>query len=208
MDNSDFWNNPNGCSLAGPGDGFDLFGDPAFGLDWSLFGDADMDFALNDAPLPVLDYCSTSQEHRSSSVSSSMAAMLETTTLHVLASPPSSNDRHGSLLGQTCDDDSLSVTFVPKIPNHESSSSANAEKESTKRKIADSVFVFSLASNNEVKSRKRRAFSSSRKGEVALNRLIGACIQCKIKKNAVSGLQDWAKGMHILIRAVQCRSAL
>lgn len=57
----------------------------------------------------------------------------------------------------------------------------------TKRgKWDDAVIVFSADLTTRVAQRRRRPFNPSRKREVALNRVIGACILCKLKKGSVS----------------------
>lgn len=56
----------------------------------------------------------------------------------------------------------------------------------TKRKLEDSIHVFTANPNIEVTRRKRKTFSISRKAEVALTRKVGACVQCKKRKEAVS----------------------
>jgi hypothetical protein len=56
----------------------------------------------------------------------------------------------------------------------------------SKRKWEDGILVFGANEGNEIARRKRKAFSQSRKKEVALNRRIGVCIRCKIGKLSVS----------------------
>jgi hypothetical protein len=57
---------------------------------------------------------------------------------------------------------------------------------SMKRKIEDSIIVFSANSDAKIIPKRRKTFSKPRKREVAMNRLIGACIQCKLRKGPVS----------------------
>ena len=56
----------------------------------------------------------------------------------------------------------------------------------TKHNLEDAYHVFAANPNIEVTPRKRKAFSTSRKAEVALTRGIGACVQCKKRKGTVS----------------------
>lgn len=63
----------------------------------------------------------------------------------------------------------------------------NREPASNKRKWEDSVVIFSAKPGyDEVKERRRKLFETARRKEVALSRLIGACIQCKLRKGSVS----------------------
>ena len=49
----------------------------------------------------------------------------------------------------------------------------------------ESVVVFSAQPDAEVVMRKRRRFETSRRREVAMNRLVGACIRCRLRKASV-----------------------
>jgi hypothetical protein len=59
---------------------------------------------------------------------------------------------------------------------------------SLKRKIEDAIIVFSANADTKVVPKRRKAYSKSRKREVALHRMVGACIQCKVRKGSVSQL--------------------
>lgn len=50
----------------------------------------------------------------------------------------------------------------------------------------DSLIVFPANKDVSIGQRRRRAFAPSRRREVALNRLVGVCIQCKLRKGSVS----------------------
>jgi hypothetical protein len=54
-----------------------------------------------------------------------------------------------------------------------------------KRKWQDQINVFSVEEGRKVGPRRRKGFSHSKKQMVALNRLIGACIPCKLRKGEV-----------------------
>jgi hypothetical protein len=56
----------------------------------------------------------------------------------------------------------------------------------TKHNLEDAIHVFRANPNIEVTPRKRKTFSTSRKAEVALTRRVGACVQCKKRKETVS----------------------
>jgi len=55
-----------------------------------------------------------------------------------------------------------------------------------KRKWKESVVVFSSDPNVEISTRKRTAFDERRRKEVAMNRRVGACVQCKLRRGSVS----------------------
>jgi hypothetical protein len=57
-----------------------------------------------------------------------------------------------------------------------------------KRKLEQSIIVFSASNPEKVLQKKRKAYAPSRRMEVALNRLVGACLQCRIRKGPVSQL--------------------
>ncbi|KAL5314161.1 hypothetical protein ACEPPN_018585 [Leptodophora sp. 'Broadleaf-Isolate-01'] len=193
MENANFWDDPNDYSLFMPDEGLDLFGDPNFGFDLDLLGDGGLDFALDDISLPILDYSSTIQNGalmsspaldlpNGSDISDPVALTHRDNVLPISGS--SDVKPQSSLRTQDTPKDSIPQSTSSITARDESPSSTISDRESLKRKIAESVVVFSTTSDLEIKPRKRKAFSKSRKEEVALNRLIGACIQCKIKKNA------------------------
>ncbi|KAH9204311.1 hypothetical protein DL95DRAFT_471612 [Leptodontidium sp. 2 PMI_412] len=193
MENANFWDDPNNYSLFMPDEGLDLFGDPNLGFDLDLFGDAGLDLALNNISLPVLDYSSTIQNGAlmpspaldlpsGSDISDPVASAHRDNVFQI----PGSSDvqPQSSLWTQDTPKDSIPQSTISITDRDESPSSTTSDRESLKRRIAESVVVFSVTSDLEIKPRKRKAFSKLRKEEVSLNRLIGACIQCKIKKNA------------------------
>jgi len=63
----------------------------------------------------------------------------------------------------------------------------HAQQTSVKRKrnLDDFVVIFSTDSGQECKAKKRKAFKLPRRKEVAMNRAIGACIQCRLRKESV-----------------------
>lgn len=67
----------------------------------------------------------------------------------------------------------------------DSKNHVHATAESKKRKWESSVVVFSTNPDTKVKCRRRREFDEARRKEIALNRVIGACIQCKLRKGSV-----------------------
>jgi hypothetical protein len=55
-----------------------------------------------------------------------------------------------------------------------------------KRKWQESVTVFSLNGGKKVVPSRRNNFNPSRRIEVALNRQLGSCVQCKVHRGPVS----------------------
>jgi hypothetical protein len=58
-----------------------------------------------------------------------------------------------------------------------------------KRKWKESMVVFSSNPNVKISTRKRSAFDDNRRREVAMNRRVGACVQCKLRRGSVSPLR-------------------
>jgi hypothetical protein len=58
-----------------------------------------------------------------------------------------------------------------------------------KRKWKESVVVFSSDPNIKISTRKRSAFNDNRRREVAMNRRVGACVQCRLRRGSVSPLR-------------------
>jgi len=83
-------------------------------------------------------------------------------------------------------DVNLDGTLFPLAQQPQDFHTTNKKKESASKKWDSSMIVFSANPSVQPVQRKRKAFDSSRKKEVALNRAIGACILCKLKKSSVS----------------------
>jgi hypothetical protein len=64
--------------------------------------------------------------------------------------------------------------------------SGNDMSSTRKRKLDPSMTVFPVAPNEEMNVRTRAKYSPSRRRQVAQNRLLGACIQCRVRKGPVS----------------------
>jgi hypothetical protein len=86
--------------------------------------------------------------------------------------------------------DACTNGFTARHMESVQSSQEDQERDNTslsmKRKIEDSIIVFSANSDAKIIPKRRKTFSKSRKREVAMNRLIGACVQCKLRKGPVS----------------------
>lgn len=81
----------------------------------------------------------------------------------------------------------LLASVDSQLRKDKSGSHDSHEKVSTrKRPWDDSLVVFTTDGGNHVPQRQRKAYSETRKKEVARNRLIGACAQCKLRRGPVS----------------------
>jgi hypothetical protein len=85
-----------------------------------------------------------------------------------------------------------STSKHPPNPSHKSPEVCDIEENETcdssskKRRWNESIVVFASKPNVKVVPKRRKAFMAARKQEVARNRSIGACIQCKIRRGPVS----------------------
>jgi hypothetical protein len=79
-----------------------------------------------------------------------------------------------------CDNaDITNKTLQPQMQDQDD------KDESQKRKWRDSIVVFPANPDVNPVQKRRRAFDPARREEVALNRMIGACTQCKMRKGRV-----------------------
>ena len=72
---------------------------------------------------------------------------------------------------------------------------------SRKRKWHASMGVFPSAPGQMITLRQRRPFDASRRKEVALNRVVGACVQCKLRKSSVSRIMNPNGGKKLKINS-------
>jgi hypothetical protein len=173
-----------------------FLGEPDFGFDTSsfafpvtLFDVNDLSFSFpelgNDSysdPLTLLDACDATTTHAVNSASSVTywAASLQDSTACSTIQRSTKGSREKS----------LSPEFNELIP----SPTAN------KRKWQDHINVFSAKDGQMVTPRKRKAFAPSKKRVVALNRLFGACIQCKLRKGEVSTGPNLTLQSYLILR--------
>jgi len=75
---------------------------------------------------------------------------------------------------------------------------------STKRKLEESIVVFPVDPSMKVVPKRKKGFSPRRKAEVALNRLVGSCVQCRIRKGPVS-YPSSLNSPHINQEGVNCQ---
>lgn len=89
--------------------------------------------------------------------------------------------------------DDSATTFeepVPVVTNGNRSNDKEEEPASSKQGTyglpwRDSIVIFSSKPGVQTPTKSRKRFESRRKKEVALNRLVGACVQCKLRKEPV-----------------------
>jgi hypothetical protein len=91
---------------------------------------------------------------------------------------PSSSDGSSSRDKNSVNQSTLLARTSPAIHGRSS-------ENGTKHNLEDAIHMFPANPNREVTPRKRKAFSLSRKAEVALTRRVGACLQCKKRKETV-----------------------
>jgi hypothetical protein len=112
--------------------------------------------------------------------------------LNVLVKPS-----HNSFQPDDCanDQDSETISQSPDLSSapailHDAvmsmTKSDSSPQNPRKRAWLDSMVVFSAIQNTEVAEKKRKSFSPLRRKEVAMNRHLGVCLQCRIRKEGVS----------------------
>jgi len=184
MDGPSFWKQSVDFSLFLPDQGLNMFGDSSF------------DFDFNAGPCLDFDYSSTVQHEVASNYK------LETTSSTYPGTASLMKSHHNPKLSQgpifkgtaTIEANRSNTNTPPRSVSARGSDQLSetadpdtrSSSENLKRKIDQSVIVFSSTSNKEVTPRKRKNFSASRRKEVALNRMCRVCIQCKLRKSRVS----------------------
>ena len=170
-------------------DTLDLFGDCNFAMDFGGFGFPDPG---NDvlagafvSLTPVESAASDSAHWPNSEIADQVPAVSfdETCTSTVClpqAESTVSADNHGPLV--------LATGQVSQLEESQGSllDATDDSKGQRKRNWDDSILVFGANPETKVVHRKRKAFSPNRRKEVARNRLIGACVQCKLRRGPVS----------------------
>ncbi|PVH78343.1 hypothetical protein DL98DRAFT_656220 [Cadophora sp. DSE1049] len=181
MDDHSFWNQPVDFPLFFPDEGFNLFGDPSFDFDFSASPFLDFDYSsTNQHDVASNDRLETlSNTHSGITTPMTSHDNLEVSPVLTCEHAPASKSGHSKSHATPQGIGTRSSDQSSKAPNSAKMSSS----ETLKRKIDQSVIVFSSTSNKEVTPRKRKTFSASRRKEVALNRMVGVCIQCKLRKS-------------------------
>jgi hypothetical protein len=188
MNDTEFWETMDNYSSFLPDTYLDLFGDDAFDVDLMGLPSSDLydsaGWEQADANVQIFQSYDTAYPDIDN----------DCNTFPVMNSSmllPRSGDTHPPAEHHTSDPNTNTTNYPsPSSPHHE-------ETLSLKRKIEESMIVFAANPNVKVSPKKRKAFSKIRKQEVAMNRLVGACIQCKVRKGSVS--------VHCCYRKILCR---
>jgi hypothetical protein len=173
-----------GCSTFFPDEMFDLFGDS----DWAL------DAQLPELSFPELEFAGLSDHFEDTPwdlLESSDSNGIPPWHLGLLSTgAPLEAENSTSTSSQTssktvveensdCDNADITKPLQPQMQDQDD------KDESQKRKWRDSIVVFPANPDVNLVQKRRRAFGPARREEVALNRMIGACTQCKTRKGRV-----------------------
>jgi hypothetical protein len=192
MDNAEGWNELDDYSLFLPDDSYNLFGQhnvdldfcsflaPAFEETNSAFNSIECDGREGfDSALPDFDFPSQRAEESQKLIPNPEAELLVSTHTSAsssnLARSPKSDDRRSRECSAAC-----------RIENENLLKTTN-----TKRKL---LAAFSVTSGREVRLHSRKRYHEGRKREVALHRVIGVCLHCKLRKVAVSSISNYFCG--------------
>jgi hypothetical protein len=173
-------------------DSFDLLGDYNLDFDFAdlFFPELDLHFDSLQPPFPerhATPFQACFSDHEANGPPS-----IQEWSVPASNTPTEPGDQ---LLSQYDDDDGRNLFETdgyPPICLSEESIQAqdslenNESRSDLKRKWQDSVIVFSSKDDKKIAQKRRRAYSPSRRRTVALNRIIGACTQCKLRKGPVS----------------------
>jgi hypothetical protein len=182
----------------------DISNEEMEGADWALLFPGDNSYLLqddaaswdNDSPGFDLDALLAIPETDGLFTADGFSWSLNPTTthssLHLDSSDPSSDSDRIEFTPESSIDiptrskvDSTLLSDLQEaccVTNHQLA-------QAKKRKWKESVIVFSSNPNVEIPTRKRTAFDERRRKEVAMNRRVGACVQCKLRRGSVSLLQ-------------------
>ena len=110
-----------------------------------------------------------------------------------------SNPPNASTVGPECTDSSPKTSTTEGLPSvqalhvHPRTSdgfnvgeASQSVRQGSQAPWRDSLIVFSATTGAKVFTKQRRSFEPRRRQEVAMNRIVGACIQCKLRKGSVS----------------------
>jgi hypothetical protein len=192
MDAGEGWSELNDYSLFLPDDTFNLFGECDLNFDFNDFLDPAVGEANN-----ILDPIGWDRQQRLVAVQPDLSFQLSTLEEPNDLSP---NPEEALLASNHAPACSLSSDQDPRSENQISQNSflsTGTEHEhqlkivSSKRKF---LAAFSVISGENVRLRNRKPFSEERKKEVALNRTIGVCLHCRLKKVAVSPVEFHSSG--------------
>jgi hypothetical protein len=168
---------------------------------FDLFGDYQLESELPSLPLP------TFPEVEIGGLFTSLSAAADNAQCILDQVDPSSSDAglsippNSSTVEPECIDSSpktsttegLSSVQVPDVyprtPDRSNVGEASRSvRQGSQAPWRDSLIVFSATTGAKVFTKQRRSFEPRRRQEVAMNRIVGACIQCKLRKGSVSEL--------------------
>jgi hypothetical protein len=182
MDATEGWNDPANYSLFLPSDAFNLFGE--FNIDFEFPNFLGPEFTEGNAAFQSIEWGTGAPDlENPSSMLTQPTELLtnqETPTLTSTEEPFRGQNSEIRSLTDSADDDGLK-------PNEKHGMNAKA----TKRKF---LTAFSATSGEEVQLRTRRQFSEDRRQAVALNRMIGVCLHCRLRKVAAGPTEPISSG--------------
>jgi hypothetical protein len=187
METSDLWGPLDDYSIFLPGDDLNLFGNDLLGVDFDF--DQFLLPPTQDTFNPVADSTparsdfgtiSPTLQHTATTCATNTSSNAGSIDYPELSIPPL----------QTTSDGQQSDPIEDKPADGTQCHSEDEDQDnlsiSLKRKIEDAIIVFSANADTKAVPKRRKAYSKSRKREVALHRMVGACIQCKVRKGSVS----------------------
>lgn len=175
----------NYVTFSSDNDDYDLFGDYAFDLDVVDFQLPNDNFEIDAFNFLFEDPGALSRD--ASDPLENSHELLNTLPVDSISpSIPRHAANEYSQTGRASQNNPPFLAGSREIPSSPVSIVTDRTIKSAKHKWQDNVTVFSAKGKRTVAQRRRRPYSPSRKEMVALNRLIGACIQCKLRKGPVS----------------------
>jgi len=178
-----------------PGSGFN-FSAATYDDQFGLFNDSNFDLAAFSASTDdSLEPDSFTQTHQMSDAWTDLA--LDDILLWNPAALNAIDTTGGDQFHDTSSDSdfvaitpqSSCVSSTTAQPDHdERSTNFGSGSSSSKRMWENSVIVFDSHPDRKIVSKKRKVFDSARRKEVAMNRAVGACVQCKIRRGSVRHL--------------------
>jgi hypothetical protein len=180
------WNSLEDYSLFLPDDAFDLFGEYGLDLDFNSFLDPTLDEA-NNAFFPVRWDVQDRSDPARPEVHLPSSTLEQTDGRIPSPNATTFASNHTAVSSPSC---VRSLDSEDQASTHGSAASGTEDKHQVKDTAAKRKFfkAFSVSSGNEVPLHSRKRFSEERKKAVALNRIIGVCLHCRLRKVAVSSV--------------------